>query len=95
MSAFFDTPVRFINPDANQNAAGIGDIGFGGKYALIYNQKRVVSAWLRFQAPAGSPSKGLGNGNWWMDTGHASGSKPGSGRAGAGSGAHGAADGSG
>jgi hypothetical protein len=69
MSVFADVPVRFLNPDVNQNAAGIGDIGFGGKYALIYNQKRVVSAWLRFQAPAGSISRGLGNGVWWIEPG--------------------------
>lgn len=69
ISAFFDIPVRFINPDVNQNAAGIGDVGFGMKYAAIYTPTRVVSAFLRFQAPSGSISKGLGNGNWWIEPG--------------------------
>lgn len=68
-SAFFNIPVRFINPDVNQNAAGISDISFGGKYALIYNECRVVSLLLRFQAPSGSLSDGLGNGNWWVEPG--------------------------
>ena len=68
-SAFFNIPVRFINPDVNQNAAGISDISFGGKYALVYNECRIISLLLRFQAPAGSTSQGLGNGNWWVEPG--------------------------
>jgi hypothetical protein len=69
MSAFFDVPVRFLNPDVNANAAGLGDIGFGGKYAFVYTTSRIVSLMLRFQAPAGSLSSGLGNGNWWIEPG--------------------------
>lgn len=68
-SAFFTLPVRFINPDLNQNAAGLSDISFGGKYALVYNECRVISLMLRFQAPSGSLSDGLGNGNWWVEPG--------------------------
>ena len=68
-SAFFNIPVRFINPDVNQNAAGISDISFGGKYAVVYNECRVISLLLRFQAPSGSLSNGLGNGNWWVEPG--------------------------
>jgi hypothetical protein len=69
MSAFFDIPVRFLNPDVNANAAGLGDIGFGGKYAFIYGPSRIVSFMLRFQSPSGSLSQGLGNGNWWIEPG--------------------------
>jgi hypothetical protein len=68
-SAFFDLPVRFINPDINANDSGLGDIGFGGKYAVVYNPCRIVSLFLRFQAPAGRISTGLGNGNWWIEPG--------------------------
>lgn len=68
-SAFFDLPVRFINPDVSANASGIGDVAFGAKYAVIYNPDRVVSLFLRFQAPAGQISTGLGTGNWWIEPG--------------------------
>ncbi|MBM3981555.1 MAG: transporter [Planctomycetes bacterium] len=68
-SAFFDLPIRFINPTANDNFTGLGDIGFGGKYAIIYSANRVVSLFGRFQAPAGTIAKGLGNGNWWFEPG--------------------------
>lgn len=68
-SVFFDLPVRFINPTVNDNFSGLGDIGFGGKYAIVYNQNRVVSLFGRFQAPSGTIAKGLGNGNWWFEPG--------------------------
>ncbi len=69
MSAFFDLPFRFINPTANRNDSGLGDVAFGLKYAVIYNQNRVVSLFARFQAPSGQISTGLGNGNWWFEPG--------------------------
>lgn len=68
-SAFFNLPVRFLNPDVNLNASGIGDVSFGGKYAFIYNPRRIATLFLQFQAPSGSLSNGLGNGNWWIEPG--------------------------
>jgi hypothetical protein len=68
-SAFFNIPVRFLNPDLNANAGGLSDISFGSKYAFIYNEKRIVSLWLQFQAPSGNTTSGLGNGNWWIQPG--------------------------
>lgn len=68
-SAFFDLPIRFINPQVNDNFTGLGDVGFGGKYAIVYNPNRVVSLFGRFQAPSGTIAKGLGNGNWWFEPG--------------------------
>jgi hypothetical protein len=68
-SAFVNIPVRFLNPDANRNQAGLSDIGFGTKYAFVSNECRVVTLMLRAQAPAGSMVRGLGNGNWWLEPG--------------------------
>ena len=68
-SAFVNLPQRFLNPDINRNTAGIGDISFGGKYAFVYNEARVLSFVLRLQAPAGSTTQGLGTGNWWIEPG--------------------------
>jgi hypothetical protein len=69
LSAFVYIPVRFINPQANANAAGLSDISFGTKYAFIYNPKRIVSFLLQAYAPSGIKSEGLGNGNWWLEPG--------------------------
>ncbi len=68
-SGFVDVPVRFLNPTVNANASGLGDIGFGVKYAVVYNPNRIVSLFLRFQAPAGNTSTGLGNGQWFVEPG--------------------------
>lgn len=68
-SAFVDLPTRFINPDANRNDAGLGDIAFGAKYAVVYGPDRVVSLFLRFVAPSGQISTGLGSGQWFVEPG--------------------------
>lgn len=68
-SAFVDLPTRFINPESNVNAAGLGDIGFGAKYAVVYGPTRVISLFLRLSAPSGELSTGLGNGQWFIEPG--------------------------
>jgi hypothetical protein len=68
-SAFFNIPIRFLNPTVNQNASGLSDVSFGAKYAFIYNRNRIVSLRMNFQAPSGSLSNGLGNANWWFEPG--------------------------
>jgi hypothetical protein len=68
-SMFADIPTRYINPEQNANAAGLGDVSFGAKYAFIRNQCRTVSLWLRTITPTGRPNQGLGTGNWWIEPG--------------------------
>lgn len=68
-SAFVDLPTRFINPELNVNDAGLGDIAFGTKYAVVYGSDRVVSLFLRFVAPSGQISTGLGSGQWFIEPG--------------------------
>jgi hypothetical protein len=68
-SVFADIPIRFLNPDQNANATGISDVSFGGKYAIVRNQRRVVSLWLRTIAPSGAFREGLGTANWWIEPG--------------------------
>jgi hypothetical protein len=69
MSAFLTVPVRFLNPDVNRNTEGLSDVGFGFKYALVYNPDRVVTFQLRAIAPSGDTFDGLGTGNWWLEPG--------------------------
>ncbi len=69
LSLFANIPVRFINPDANVNAAGISDIRFGGKYAFLYSENRVLSLQTQVIVPTGRSQSGLGTANTWLETG--------------------------
>lgn len=69
LSAFVGVPIRFVNPTLNTNEAGIGDIYFGAKYAIVYNERRVVTFQLRAITPTGDGFKGLGTENWWVEPG--------------------------
>src|SRR5262249_105040 len=60
LSAFVEVPVRWINPQANANSSGLGDINAGFKYAFLYDDCRVASFQLRAYAPSGDGKKGLG-----------------------------------
>jgi hypothetical protein len=67
VSGFVEVPVRFINPQVNDNASGLGDINFGFKYAFLYDPDTVVSGQVRAYAPSGDPFKGLGNDHWTIE----------------------------
>lgn len=60
LSAFFEAPIRAINPEANDNATGFGDINGGFKLALIADCDQFVTLQFRAFAPTGDPFKGLG-----------------------------------
>lgn len=68
-SVFMNIPIRWINPQQNQNAAGLSDISFGTKYAFILNERRAVTFFLRTIAPSGRSTSGLGSSNWWLEPG--------------------------
>ncbi len=69
LSVFGNVPVRFINPEQNRNAAGISDLQFGGKYALVYDPNRVLSVQLQVIVPTGDTRLGLGSGSTWLEPG--------------------------
>ena len=60
-STFVDVPVRFLNPDRNDNTVGLANMNFGGKYALLYCPDSVLSFQLAMAAPTGDADRGLGN----------------------------------
>jgi len=68
-SLFGTIPVRLINPAANRNASGLGDIDFGFKYAFVQGPTRTLSLQVRAIAPSGNEGAGLGTGNWWLEPG--------------------------
>lgn len=59
-SFFLDMPVRFINPQINDNSAGYGDTDLGIKYAFVKSEERVVTFQLRTFVPTGDADRGLG-----------------------------------
>jgi hypothetical protein len=68
-SGFIEVPVRFLNPDLNADATGLGDINAGAKYALIASPDTYLTAQLRTYFPTGEASKGLGNGLYALEPG--------------------------
>ena len=59
-SGFVEIPVRFINPEVNQNSAGLGDVRSGFKYSLIESVDRLLTLQVRGYFPSGDGEKGLG-----------------------------------
>jgi len=60
LSVFAELPVRFLNPDINENHAGLSDINAGFKYAVLLNSCEAMSLVLRTYAPTGQADHGLG-----------------------------------
>src|SRR5262249_47232804 len=67
LSAFLEVPVRFINPQQNGNHAGLGDIEFGFKGALIADCDRYLTFQLRTFTPTGDGRKGLGTEHYSLE----------------------------
>jgi Putative MetA-pathway of phenol degradation len=59
-SAFVEAPIRFLNPEQNDNAAGFSDLQAGFKYSLWNCEHRAVTFQFRTYIPTGNASQGLG-----------------------------------
>jgi hypothetical protein len=68
-SGFVEVPVRFLNPEQNDNHTGISDVNFGFKYAMIYDKcsGTALTFQLRTYSPSGDPQEGLGTGHWTVE----------------------------
>jgi hypothetical protein len=66
-SAFVEIPVRWINPEVNANASGLGDVDFGAKYAFLMDPCRVATFQLRTFTPSGDGFRGLGTDHWSLE----------------------------
>jgi hypothetical protein len=60
LSVFAGLPIRFINPQVNANATGLGDVWAGFKYVAWRDPRSVVTFQLTAYAPSGDPHLGLG-----------------------------------
>jgi len=68
-SLFVNMPVRMFNGQVNDNSAGIGDIWFGGKYALLNDTNTVLSLSGKVYVPTGDSDRGLGNNHVTLEPG--------------------------
>lgn len=60
-SVFGEFPVRFLNPEVNENTAGYADMNVGFKYALIACPNQYLTLQFRAYLPTGDARRGLGN----------------------------------
>ena len=60
-SAFVELPVRFLEPQVNPDAAGLGDMNTGFKWAFLRGDDTVGTFQFRTYIPTGNPNRGLGN----------------------------------
>jgi hypothetical protein len=60
MSAFIEAPVRFLNPQINQDATGFADMNAGFKYAFFQNPDWIMTGQFRTYIPTGDAHLGLG-----------------------------------
>ena len=59
-STFVEAPYRFLHPEVNPDAAGLGDMNAGFKYAFLHNDGTVATFQLRTYIPTGDAGLGLG-----------------------------------
>jgi hypothetical protein len=61
LSFFVELPLRAVNPEVNDNTAGLGDMNAGVKYAFLFSEDFVATFQFRTYAPTGDNHRGLGN----------------------------------
>jgi hypothetical protein len=59
-SVFAELPIRFLNPDINDNTSGISDIISGAKYAVYADPDQYLTFQVKVYAPTGDSFRGLG-----------------------------------
>jgi len=69
VSFFAEVPTRFLNPEVNDNHAGLGDVNGGLKWAVLYGEMGTLSLQFRTYAPSGNPHLGLGTGHTTVEPG--------------------------
>ncbi|HJT79153.1 MAG TPA: hypothetical protein VJ739_18295 [Gemmataceae bacterium] len=62
-SAFAEVPFRFLNPEINDNHAGLSDVNAGLKWAVLAADEQYLTLQFRTYAPSGLKHRGLGNGH--------------------------------
>jgi len=68
-SGFIELPVRFLNPQINDAASGLGDMNLGAKWAFWRTWDTVVTGQFRTYVPSGNARLGLGNNHVSLEPG--------------------------
>jgi hypothetical protein len=68
-SLFVEAPVRFIDPEVNQDTVGFGDLQFGARFGIIQDECTALTFQVRAYAPTGLAAGGLGTGHWSVEPG--------------------------
>jgi hypothetical protein len=64
-----DIPLRFVAPDVNPNAGGLGDMALTTKTVLLDGSDWQITQVFRTELPTGDPKKGVGNGHTSLEPG--------------------------
>jgi hypothetical protein len=67
LSGFVELPVRFLNPEINDNTAGLADMNAGFKVALWRQDDFAATFQLRAYFPTGDANRGLGNDHYSLE----------------------------
>jgi hypothetical protein len=67
VSGFVELPVRFLNPEINDNAGGLADMNAGFKVALWRQDDFAATFQLRTYFPTGDAGRGLGNDHYTLE----------------------------
>jgi hypothetical protein len=62
-SGFVEVPARFLDPQVNQDTAGVGDMNAGFKWAFLYEENWISTFQMRTYIPTGPTTQGLGTGH--------------------------------
>jgi hypothetical protein len=68
-SIFGELPIRVIDPEVQENTAGLGDSNVGVKYAVSDWLDWATTLQLRVYIPSGAETRGLGNGHASLEPG--------------------------
>jgi hypothetical protein len=68
-SAFVEVPYRFLNPEANDNTNGIGDVQVGVRWGLFSCQDMAMTLQLKVFLPTGDGFDGLGTEHYSVEPG--------------------------
>src|SRR5262245_41316458 len=67
ISLFVELPMRFLNPEINNNTNGFSDMNAGFKYVLVGDEFFTGTFQLRLYAPTGAASRGLGTHHFTLE----------------------------
>jgi hypothetical protein len=68
-STAFEVPIIAIDPENNQNHAGLGDLRLATKTVIVQGKEWMLTQFMGFQFPTGNAAAGLGTGHMSMEPG--------------------------